>query len=75
MRGVLLGAFVAGLGTSITLAETALALLTLHLLWRLRDPGARATSRWPLWPPVVAFSAITVLSALLSGHALVSLEA
>jgi O-antigen ligase len=75
VRGVLLGAFVAGLGVSITLAETALALLTLHLLWRLRDPGARAAARWPLWPPVVVFSAVTILSALLSGHPAASLEA
>lgn len=75
VRGVLLGAFVAGLGVSITLAETALALLTLHLLWRLRDPAARAAARWPLWPPVLAFSAVSILSALLSGHPAASLEA
>jgi len=74
VRGVLLGAFVVGLGVSITLAETALALLTLHLLWRLRDPAARAAGRWPLWPPVLAFSAVTILSALLSGHPMASLE-
>jgi O-antigen ligase len=74
VRGVLLGAFVAGLGVSITLAETALALLTLHLLWRLRDPAERAAARWPLWPPVVAFSAATILSALLSGDPAASLE-
>jgi O-antigen ligase len=75
VRGVLLGAFVAGLGLSITLSETALALLTLHLLWRLREPSARAAARWPLWPPVLAFSAVTILSALLSGHPTASLEA
>ena len=75
VRGVLLAAFVAGLGLSITLAETALALLTLHWLWRLRDPAERAAARWPLWPPVVAFGAVTVLSALLSGHPLESLGA
>jgi len=74
VRGVLLGAFVAGLGVSITLAETALALLTLHLLWRLRDPAARAAARWPLWPPVLAFSAVTILSALLSGSPAESLQ-
>jgi len=74
VRGVLLAAFVAGLGLSITLAETALALLTLHWLWQLRDPAARAAACWPLWPPVVAFGVVTMLSALLSGHALVSLE-
>jgi putative inorganic carbon (HCO3(-)) transporter len=74
VRGGLLGAFVAGLGVSITLAETALALLTVHLLWRLRDPAERAAARWPLWPPVLAFSAVTILSALLSGHPVASLE-
>ncbi|HSE04356.1 MAG TPA: O-antigen ligase family protein [Methylomirabilota bacterium] len=75
VRGVLLGTFVAGLGVSITLAQTALALLTLHLLWRLRDPAARTAARWPLWPPVAAFSAVSILSALLSGHPAESLEA
>ena len=74
VRGILLGAFVGGLGVSITLAETALALLTLHLLWRLRDPAERAAARWPLWPPVLAFSAVTILSALLSRHPVASLE-
>lgn len=74
VRGVLLGAFVAGLGVSITLAESALALLTLHLLWRLRDPAERAAARWPLWPPVLVFSAVTILSALLSGDPAASLE-
>ncbi|HKW94725.1 MAG TPA: O-antigen ligase family protein [Methylomirabilota bacterium] len=68
VRGVLLGAFVAGLGLSITLSESALALLTLLWLWRLRDPAVRAAQRWPLALPVLAWSAITVLSALLSGH-------
>ena len=28
--------------------QTALAALTLHLLWRLRDPAERAAARWPL---------------------------
>jgi O-antigen ligase len=75
VHGVLLGAFVAGLGLSITLAESALALLTLLWLWRLCDPAVRAAARWPLAAPVLAFSAVTVLSALLSGHPLASLEA
>ena len=75
VRGVLLGAFVAGLGLSITLAESALALLTLLWLWRLRDPAVRAAARGPLAAPVLAFSAVTVLSALLSGHPLASLAA
>lgn len=64
-----------GLGLSITLAETALALLTLHLLWRAREPAGRAGARWPLWPPLLAFSAVTILSALLSGQVRASLEA
>ena len=68
LPGVLLGAFVAGLGLSITLAESALALLTLLWLWRLRDPAVRAAQPWPLAAPVLAFAAVTVASALLSGH-------
>jgi putative inorganic carbon (hco3(-)) transporter len=64
----LFGAFVIGLGVSITLAETALALLALLLLARLWDPAVRAQARWPLWQPVVAFSAVTVVSAVSSGH-------
>ena len=75
VRGALLGAFVAGLGLSITLAQSALALLTLLRLWRLRDPAVRAVAPWPLVAPVLAFGAATVLSALLSGHPLASLEA
>jgi O-antigen ligase len=74
VQGVLFGTFVVGLGVSITLAQTALALLTLHLLWRLRDPAVRAAARWPLWPPVLAFSAVTIVSALLSGSPAASLE-
>ena len=68
LRGILLGAFVAGLGLSITLAESALALLTLLWLWRLREPAARGSQPWPLAAPVLALSAVTVASALLSGH-------
>lgn len=64
----LLTAFVVGLGFSITLSETALALLTLLWLIRLRTPAGRAEARWPLGPPVAAFSAVTLLSALASGH-------
>lgn len=70
-----LAAFVLGLGFSITLSQGALALLSLLLLWRLRRPEARATARWPLWPPVLTFAAVSVLSALLSGHAGASLLA
>ena len=67
LRG-LLAAFVVGLGVSITLSQSALALLTLLWMWRLRARDGRAAARWPLWAPVVAFSVVTVLSALLSGH-------
>lgn len=68
VRGVLLAAFVAGLGLSITLAESALTLLTALWLWGLRDPTTRAATRWPLWRPVLAWITVSVLSALASGH-------
>jgi putative inorganic carbon (HCO3(-)) transporter len=66
LRRALFGSFVVGLGVSITLSETALALLTLVWLWRLRDPAIRASTQWPLWGPVLGFSVATLLSALLS---------
>jgi O-antigen ligase len=69
------GAFVLGLGLSITLSETALVLLTVLWFWRLRDPLARAAAPWPLWQPVLAFSAVTLVSALASGHPAAALGA
>jgi len=66
LRRALFGSFVVGLGVSITLSETALALLTILWLWRLRDPAVRASAQWPLWKPMGSFSAATLLSALLS---------
>jgi O-antigen ligase len=66
---------VVGLGFSITLSETTLALLTLLWLWRLRDPDARRAHIWPLWAPLLAFSVLSLLSALSSGHAAQSLAA
>ena len=69
------GAFILGLGLSITLSETALVLLTLLWLWRLRDPQARAAAPWPLWQPVLAFSAVTLASALAAGHPAAALGA
>jgi O-antigen ligase len=66
LRRALLGSFVVGLGVSITLSQTALTLLTVLWLWRLRDPAIRASARWPLWRPVLGFSGATLLSALLS---------
>ena len=75
LRRGLLAAFVVGLGFSITLAEGALIGLTFLWLWRLRDPEVRRGQAWPLWQPVLAFAAATILSALASGHAAVSLAA
>jgi O-antigen ligase len=69
------GAFVLGLGLSITLSETALVLLTLLWLWRLRDPRARAAAPWPLWQPVLAFSVVTLASAVAAGHPTAALGA
>jgi O-antigen ligase len=67
LHHLLLGAFVLGLGTSITLAQAALALLAVRWLWRLRDPAARRAP--PLLGPVLAFAGVTALSALTSGAA------
>jgi O-antigen ligase len=75
LRRAVFGAFVVGLGLSITLSETALSLLTLTWLWRLHDPKARVAMRWPLWQPVVAFSAVSLVSALASGHPITALGA
>jgi len=75
LRRGLLVAFVVGLCCSITLCEGALLLLTLLWLWRLRDPEVRAEQMWPLWGPVLAFAAATLLSAFASGHVAASLAA
>jgi O-antigen ligase len=75
LRRAVLGAFVVGLGTSITLSQSALALLTLLWLWRLRDAEVRKAARWPLWQPVLAFSAVSLVSALASGHPVTALGA
>jgi O-antigen ligase len=75
LRRGAVGAFILGLGLSITLSETALVLLTLLWLWRLRDPRARAAAPWPLWQPVLAFSAVSLVSALAAGHPAAALAA
>ena len=67
-RRALLVAFVLGLGFSITLAQTALALLTLLWLGRLCGRETREAVRWPLWRPVLAFGAVSVTSALFAAH-------
>jgi putative inorganic carbon (hco3(-)) transporter len=72
---ILFAAFAVGLGLSITLAQSALAALTLVWLWRLRDPEIRRAHAWPLLLPVLAFAAVTLASALVSGHAGASLLA
>ncbi|MDO8477800.1 MAG: O-antigen ligase family protein [Candidatus Rokubacteria bacterium] len=68
-------AFLLGLGFSITLSQGALLLLTFLWLRRLRDPEARRAATWPLWAPVLGFSAVSLLSALASGHPRTSLVA
>jgi putative inorganic carbon (HCO3(-)) transporter len=73
LRRVLLACYVLGLGFSITLSETTLVLLTLLWLWRLRAGEHAGRASWPLAAPVTAFTAVTVLSALLSRHPSASL--
>jgi O-antigen ligase len=64
----LLGLFLVGLAFSITLSESALFLLALLWLWRLRDPSARAAGTFPLVGPVSALVATTLLSSIRSAH-------
>ena len=75
LRRGLLAAYVVGLGCSITLSEGALLLLTLLWLWRLLDSDVRGVQVWPLWAPVLAFAAATLLSAFTSGEVTQSLAA
>src|SRR5499433_4166832 len=75
LRRGLLAAYVVGLGCSITLSEGALLLLTLLWLWRLHDSDVRGVQVWPLWAPVLAFAAATLLSAFWSGEVTQSLAA
>jgi O-antigen ligase len=73
LRRVLLGAFLLGLAVSITLAQTALALLAARWLWRLAT--GRARHPWPLGLPFLAFAAASLLAAALSPRPLESLVA
>src|SRR5215467_2183873 len=75
LRRGLLAAYVVGLGCSITLSEGTLLLLTLLWLWRLLDSDVRGVQVWPLWAPVLAFAAATLLSAFWSGEVTQSLAA
>jgi O-antigen ligase len=73
VRVVLVGAYIVGLGVSITLAEIALAALALRALWRLARGQARLT--WPLAGPILAWIAVTVLAAALAARPAESLVA
>jgi O-antigen ligase len=75
LRRGLLAAYVVGLACSITLSEGSLLLLTMLWVWRLRDAQVRRAQTWPLWGPVLAFAAATLLSAFASGHVGASLAA
>jgi O-antigen ligase len=66
VRVGLLGAYVVGLGVSITLAEAALIGLVVRWVWRVVRGKARAG--WPLAWPILGFAAVTVLAALLSNR-------
>src|SRR3989449_2368801 len=58
--------FVVGLASSITLSESALAVLTALWLWRLRDPAVRREQPWSLGLPIALFLLVTLVSALAS---------
>jgi O-antigen ligase len=63
----LFGLFVVGLGSSISLAQLALAGLVGLLAWRLAsDPAARREARWPLLAPAALLTVATIISALAS---------
>jgi O-antigen ligase len=65
-RVVLVGAYVVGLGVSITLAEAALVALAGRWLWRV--VRGRARPGWLLVWPIASFAAATLLAALLSAR-------
>jgi putative inorganic carbon (hco3(-)) transporter len=58
--------FVIGLASSITLSESALAVLTALWLWRLRDPAVRREQPWTLALPIALLFLVTLVSALAS---------
>jgi O-antigen ligase len=66
VRLVLVGAYVLGLGVSISLAETALAFLALRAVWRVARGHARPS--WPLAWPIGALITATAVAAALSAH-------
>lgn len=72
LRWGLLGAYVLGLGLSISLAQAALTALIVAGLWGLRDPVVRRAMTWPLAAPMAALLGVTVLSVLASSDPLAS---
>ena len=64
LRDVLLAAYIAGLGVSITLAETALVLLAIR--WLVRLATGRARPGWPLAWPLAVFAIVTIAAAALA---------
>ncbi|MGH7312544.1 MAG: hypothetical protein ACREJV_05180, partial [Candidatus Rokuibacteriota bacterium] len=70
-RSLLLGALGLGLGLSITLAQTALAVLAVRLIWRLAT--GRARMQWPLAPAFGAWIAVSLIAAGFSIRPLESL--
>ena len=72
VRALLLGAFVLGLAVSITLAETALALLAIRWVYRLATWRA-SRRRWPLSVPFVAWGFASLLAATASASPAASL--
>jgi O-antigen ligase len=66
LRRALLAAFAVGLAVSITVAETALALLAVRFMVRLAT--GRARGDWALGLVAAAWVAVSLLSALLSSR-------
>jgi putative inorganic carbon (HCO3(-)) transporter len=64
----LLGLFLVGLAFSITLAESALVLLALPWLWKLRHASTRTTLSFPLAGPVLALVVTTLLASARSAN-------
>jgi O-antigen ligase len=65
---VSLTALLVALMTSITVVGIVTGLIILVMLLRLIDPASRRRERAPLGWPLLAFAAVTLLSALASDH-------
>ena len=73
LRRFLLGALLLGLAGSITLAETALALLAIRWVYRLVTDRASRERRWPLSVPFIAWGLASLLAATASASPAASL--